>query len=893
MRTKHSLGEARPRAQRQFTDREDFIAAFQSALQESRTDDPRVLVYYGVGGIGKTTLRKELSRQLETRPGFVWASLDFDLAIFREPEAALFALRMALQDGFKVQFPAFDIAYAAYWEKTRPQTPMTKENFPLLEHSRILVELVDLVGNLPVVGVIHSLAVIAARGGVALQQWWRKRGSTELRDLPGLEPVEIAERLPMFWAADLSDFLEPKDKRAVLFLDTHEALWEGERTEARVLHRDEWVRELVSQLPQVLWVICGRERLRWEELDPDWTKCLRQHLVGGLAEADVRQFLQSCGITEPAIQQVIVEGSQGVPYFLDLAVDTWVEVQERRKRAPTMADFARTPREMLDRFLRHLTQAEVETLKVLSALRHWDYSLFEALVKEFQTGYPLTAFDDLCRFSFVNEGATPDTWTMHQLMRQSLQENASQELVKRVQRFLFDYYNGQLKDIDIKGISDRQKAALAEAFYHGRSTLPAHEFFQWFSRPAEQFEQAAQWRLLIPLYEQVEHDLEAELGPEHPDVATSLNDLAELLHSQGKYAEAEPLYRRALAIREKILGSEHPDVADVLNNLAVLLKEQGKHAEAEPLYRRALAIYEKSLGPEHQDIAMSLNNLATLLFTQGRYAEAEPLYRRVLAICEKALGLEHPLVAMGLNNLASLLDDQGRHAEAEPLYRRALAAREKVLGPDHPDVASSLNNLARLLLTQGRHAEAEPLFRRALAIWERALGSEHCNVATGLNNLAKLLVAQGKCNEAEPLYQRSLAIKEKALGPEHPDVALSLNNLAALLQLQGKYAEAELLFRRALAIWEKALGSEHPNVAKALVGIAPMYQAQDRHAEAEPLLQRALAIREKALGSEHPDVAEVLENLAKLYDKTGRSEEAKSLEERAKQIRAKQSVPRS
>lgn len=41
--------------------------------------------------------------------------------------------------------------------------------------------------------------------------------------------------------------------------------------------------------------------------------------------------------------------------------------------------------------------------------------------------------------------------------------------------------------------------------------------------------------------------------------------------AQGNYDEAEPLFTRALAIREKALGPEHPDVASSLNNLAVLL----------------------------------------------------------------------------------------------------------------------------------------------------------------------------------------------------------------------------------------------------------------------------------------------------------------------------------
>jgi hypothetical protein len=52
-----------------------------------------------------------------------------------------------------------------------------------------------------------------------------------------------------------------------------------------------------------------------------------------------------------------------------------------------------------------------------------------------------------------------------------------------------------------------------------------------------------------------------------------------------------------LAIREKVLGPEHPDTAIGLNNLAALLREEGDLAGARPLFERALAIIEKALGP--------------------------------------------------------------------------------------------------------------------------------------------------------------------------------------------------------------------------------------------------------------------------------------------------------
>ena len=55
--------------------------------------------------------------------------------------------------------------------------------------------------------------------------------------------------------------------------------------------------------------------------------------------------------------------------------------------------------------------------------------------------------------------------------------------------------------------------------------------------------------------------------------------------------------RRSLAIHEKRLGAEHPNVATVLNNLAQLLKTTNRLGEAEPLMRRSLAIDEKTSEP--------------------------------------------------------------------------------------------------------------------------------------------------------------------------------------------------------------------------------------------------------------------------------------------------------
>jgi tetratricopeptide (TPR) repeat protein len=100
--------------------------------------------------------------------------------------------------------------------------------------------------------------------------------------------------------------------------------------------------------------------------------------------------------------------------------------------------------------------------------------------------------------------------------------------------------------------------------------------------------------------------------------ALLMSRLGAFYKKKAEWGQAEPLFRRALAIEEKRYGTEHRNVATNLNNLAELLRETNRLADAEPLYRRALAIDEASYGPEHPKVAIRLGNLALLFLATNR-----------------------------------------------------------------------------------------------------------------------------------------------------------------------------------------------------------------------------------------------------------------------------------
>ncbi|WP_044499704.1 tetratricopeptide repeat protein [Nostoc sp. PCC 7107] len=356
------------------------------------------------------------------------------------------------------------------------------------------------------------------------------------------------------------------------------------------------------------------------------------------------------------------------------------------------------------------------------------------------------------------------------------------------------------------------------------------------------------------------------LGDNHPDVATSLNNLAFLYQSQGKYDQAESLYLQALELYKRLLGDNHSSVALSLNNLAALYESQGKYHQAEPLHLQALELYKRLLGDNHPSVATSLHNLAYLYYSQGKYDQAEPLLLQALELDKRLLGDNHPHVAMSLNNLALLYKSQGKYDQAEPLFLQALELRQRLLGNNHPSVATSLHNLAYLYESQGKYDQAEPLLLQALELRQRLLGDNHPHVATSLNNLAYLYESQGRYDQAEPLYLQALELYKRLLGENHPHFAQSLHNLAGLYKSQGKYDQAEPLLLQALELDKRLLGDNHPDIATSLNNLASLYYSQGKYDQAELLFLQALNIVEQSLGANHPNTVAVRENLAILRD---------------------------
>jgi tetratricopeptide (TPR) repeat protein len=113
-----------------------------------------------------------------------------------------------------------------------------------------------------------------------------------------------------------------------------------------------------------------------------------------------------------------------------------------------------------------------------------------------------------------------------------------------------------------------------------------------------------------------------------PSNLTYLNAAAELSYAFGEFRESEHLLTQVLKIQEKLLGPEHPELAQTLNNLGVLRHTQGRYDEAEAFYRWALEICEAHLGLQDPDGINLVQNYTACLREVGRYREAKAFKAR-------------------------------------------------------------------------------------------------------------------------------------------------------------------------------------------------------------------------------------------------------------------------
>ena len=282
-------------------------------------------------------------------------------------------------------------------------------------------------------------------------------------------------------------------------------------------------------------------------------------------------------------------------------------------------------------------------------------------------------------------------------------------------------------------------------------------------------------------------------------------------------AEAEPLMRQALAIDERSYGPDHPDVAIRLNNLAQLLRTTNRLAEAEPLMARAVRVlsrFQRSTGHEHPHLRASIVNYRGLLTLQ-KLAEPEIAARikaaregtdklsPIVPEVERLLGPAKPVA-----DVLSFLDRQYKEQGKPAVY--SLGPKEPIA--PHLDelllpTGDGLNALGVDAFRGGAHADAVVLYEAALELMADQPAQVPARLRTRMNRAAALREL-GLVEQARDELSRLLPELEKMPAADSLMKGRARYHLALCQWRLGERAGAQKSAEQSLAAYNGAPKAE-------------------------------------------------------------------------------------
>ncbi|PVC97319.1 ATP/GTP-binding protein [Streptomyces sp. CS014] len=378
-----------------------------------------ILVFHGVGGIGKSTLSRKIEASLANsghRP-VQWESsphpeertlpvrIDLARAAGMDFERVILTIRLAVA-ALGRPMPAFDLALRRYWEHNHPGEPiedylrrgglLSRFSAAAALPQQIQSALSDVAQALLLPGTVGGAL---GHGAGALIKALRERrqsvralaGCSRLADLLEAEPdLEALSFYPHLLAWDLARLTVGKSALPVILLDTFEDT--GDRT-----HRDfeRLLQRIVWLMPNAFFVVTGRNRLQWAETclegQLDWTGpntwpglvsdaahsgsgvSGRQILIGDFSPEDCEDYLarrlsrDGQPLIDEPVRRIIAERSHGLPLHLDLSVMRYLELR-RGGTQPQVTDFDHDFPALIARTLSDLTAEERDVLRSVSLL---------------------------------------------------------------------------------------------------------------------------------------------------------------------------------------------------------------------------------------------------------------------------------------------------------------------------------------------------------------------------------------------------------------------------------------------------------------------------------------------------------------------------------------------
>ena len=545
------------KAIKEFTDRAEPRKVFWEKYEEKKNDNNNkisVITYYGMGGIGKSTLLRKLVEEVKEKYADAkYAFLDFEkLDSFNNDILELLRyVEGNLKGKYNFTFPLFDLVSYTY-EVKMGKNATKPELSSIFDENNELSFLKDVITEIPLIGTITKVIYYSDKAKNILQnRLENNKLKTQLGNIDNMEASEIYDNLPYYFALDLKNNVEKLEYPFVFFIDTYEKLV-NELENRNALDKDLFLRGengLILNIPNTIWVIAGREKLKWEERDKEWKDSIDQHLLGNLSEADTKYFLNKAGIIDEKLVKDIYNLTYGAPKYLDMCVDTYTSLVNQNK-VPTIDDFGKDTTELQKRYLIYMDDQEKDFATMLAFLPSWTDENIEDISKTILGTFSHSLYEKVKNFSFIQKEG--DVYSINSSFKDIIVANTSEPLRNKYFKILENYIDKEIEEIVLEDKKqEKQEKTVKIDNYNSKKNFKniILNLSKEITKASSETEFIDKAKFLISKIEEYEKKYDEKI---------TIPDIEDYLRSKFEYSSTEEF---------KILqGFKSLDLADVINN---------------------------------------------------------------------------------------------------------------------------------------------------------------------------------------------------------------------------------------------------------------------------------------------------------------------------------------
>ncbi|MEO6690511.1 MAG: serine/threonine-protein kinase [Dokdonella sp.] len=305
-------------------------------------------------------------------------------------------------------------------------------------------------------------------------------------------------------------------------------------------------------------------------------------------------------------------------------------------------------------------------------------------------------------------------------------------------------------------------------------------------------------------------------GPEfRADRIELLVALARLDNQEGDHVHALELHRLVLRDREAAQGPNGPDIATDLMNIATDDGALERYAEAETLAKRADDLLVQALGPDHARRIYVQNTLGLAQVFAGHTADGVATLSDSLKRARATLPADAPMLGIVLTSVGTARYEAGDTAGAVQALTEAHAIMVKA---KHPMRGQVTLMLGRAQLGE-RQPDALATLHDSLAELAGPAGADgRISLAQAAYGVA--LARSGNLGEGETAALKARTDLMAGAGAGSVTLAEIDRLLADIEEMRGDALQAHRFRAEALDVYQRVYGIEHPRTREMVAVLA-------------------------------------------------------------------------